>query len=451
MRASEFHPMRLIARRDLFARFGPLARKAAGLSGMTAMGQLTFVLALPLLSRQFTPADFGLFTIYLSIVNICGPIAGLKFDSALYGASSREHARPILALAMATILVLSLCAAAALSLFGARLPGALAPASATLGLLTPLGVLLAGLWAATSAWAVRCNAMKTLALARFLQPATMTALQLAAGLAGGSAVSLIVAHLISHVLYSSFILLRTLRASEVREVFWPPLSQLTRNAGENRRFPLYVMPAHVASQMVANAPPILLGSLFGAEIAGLVGMAYRLVLAPVAVVSLSLGHVFTSEVCGGAGTRAVKALAGKILLVSVIFVCLPILAFGALAPSFAGPLLGAKWAATGQICFAFSIFAAAQALAAPFVEITSIYRFQIMRFTAELSTCALVFGAIFFGARMDMGALATIWLMSAAGASGTLAGLALVWAGFKSRLAKREAEALEGAAPAATS
>jgi hypothetical protein len=114
-------------------------------------------------------------------------------------------------------------------------------------------------------------------------------------------------------------------------------------------------------------------------------------------------------------------------------------------------LLGAKWAGTGQICFAFSIFAAAQALAAPFVEITSIYRFQIMRFTAELSTCALVFGAIFLGARMDMGALATIWLMAAAGASGTLAGLAFVWVGFKARLAKREAEAVDGAAAAHTS
>ena len=98
-----------------FSRLGPLARKAAGLSGMTAFGQLTFVLALPLLSRLFTPADFGLFTVYLSIVNICGPIAGLKFDSALYGASSRDQARQILALAIVTILVLSLCAAAVLT------------------------------------------------------------------------------------------------------------------------------------------------------------------------------------------------------------------------------------------------------------------------------------------------------------------------------------------------
>ncbi len=73
--------------------FGPLVRKAAGLSSMTAVGQMTFVIALPLLARLFTPADFGLFTVYLSIVNICGPIAGMKFElRALSGAIPR--ARP---------------------------------------------------------------------------------------------------------------------------------------------------------------------------------------------------------------------------------------------------------------------------------------------------------------------------------------------------------------------
>ena len=53
--------------------FGPFARKAMGLSALTALGQASFVVALPVLSRLYTPSDFGIFTIYLSIVNIGGP------------------------------------------------------------------------------------------------------------------------------------------------------------------------------------------------------------------------------------------------------------------------------------------------------------------------------------------------------------------------------------------
>ena len=81
------------------AAFGPFARKVMSLSALTALGQASFVIALPVLSRLYTPSDFGLFTIYLSIVNIGGPIVGLKFEiCALCGphqTRSGYHARTI--------------------------------------------------------------------------------------------------------------------------------------------------------------------------------------------------------------------------------------------------------------------------------------------------------------------------------------------------------------------
>jgi O-antigen/teichoic acid export membrane protein len=423
-----------LASRVSALRLGPVARRVAGLSGMTAMGQVTFVLALPLLSRLYSPADFGVFTVYLSIVNICGPIAALKFDSALYGTPSRDAARPILALALFSIFLLSLAAWALWTLTGARLPGTLEPWSAPLALLTPIGVVLAGLWATTSAWAVRCGAISTLSGARFLQPAAMTAMQLAAGLSGRSAMALIVAHLVSHALYSG-----------------PSPSRMFRLAWANRLFPLYVMPANVVTQLVANAPPIVLGALFGAEVAGYCGMAYRLAFAPVAIVSLSLGHVFTAEICRGASRRAVEGLASKIVLGSLTVVGLPILIFGALAPFFSGLLLGSNWSQTGSITFAYAVFGAAQAMATPFAETSSLYHLQSLRFSVEARTAAMVFAAIFLGFWLRWDALATIWLMSAAGAAGTLAGLASVWRAFKTRLGQAEFPPGEAGTPATTS
>src|SRR5689334_19718769 len=40
---------------------GPFGRKVATLSALTAVGQMTFVAALPVLSRMYTPTDFGVF------------------------------------------------------------------------------------------------------------------------------------------------------------------------------------------------------------------------------------------------------------------------------------------------------------------------------------------------------------------------------------------------------
>ncbi|HJY48257.1 MAG TPA: hypothetical protein VJ349_06400, partial [Stellaceae bacterium] len=41
------------------AAFGPFARKVMSLSVLTALGQASFVIALPVLSRLYTPSDFG--------------------------------------------------------------------------------------------------------------------------------------------------------------------------------------------------------------------------------------------------------------------------------------------------------------------------------------------------------------------------------------------------------
>ena len=101
---------------------------------MTAVGQMTFVIALPLLARLFTPAHFGLFTVYLSIVNICGPIAGMKFTWRFI--RLRDPASTLVILGAGDLHDIGSAALAPLrsGVFGAHLPGALAPASAALGL-----------------------------------------------------------------------------------------------------------------------------------------------------------------------------------------------------------------------------------------------------------------------------------------------------------------------------
>ncbi|MCW2285385.1 O-antigen/teichoic acid export membrane protein [Rhodoblastus acidophilus] len=421
---------------------GSIFRKTANLSVMTAAGQFTFVLFLPLLSHLYTPADFGVFTVYLSLVNILGPVVSLKFDSALYGAASREEARPLLLLALISNALVSLIA---VGFFASPVSVALAMPST--GLLVPIGLVLTGLWSTTSAWAIRNDALSTLATARFVQPVLMTILQVVGSLAGSSSTILIVAHIISHSVYSGLIFWKTLHKADLKQAIWNDAALLRGKAWDNRLFPLLVTPANVASQLVANAPPILMGLLYGAEIAGLCGMALRFVFAPIAIISLPLGHVFTSLICNSSDPAEVRRLGRKILATSFLIVCAPLLVFGALAPLFAGPLLGDKWAATGQIASALAVFAAGIALVTPFNETTSIFHFQKLRFIVEAITSVLVFATAFVSAFAGASALTTIWLLSAAGAFGSIYGMLRIWSMLQTALARRRSpeSALEAA------
>lgn len=409
------------------AAFGPLARKTINLSALTAAGQFSFVLALPILSRLYTPADFGLFTVYLSLVNICGPIAGLKFESGLYAARTRRDARLTLALSLITMASVATMGFFALPAIASRLPG-LDPASAGIAArMTAVGILFSGTWSLSSAWAIRRDAMPALGVARFAQPTAMTILQVAAGLLFPSGVALVVAHLMSHVGYTTYLFSRTLGRRDLvalRPRFWPALR---RHARANARFPMFLAPAQVATLMVSNLPPVLLSAIYGAAIAGHCGVAYRIVAAPLTVVSLPLGAVVVGAASRAARFADIRPLALKAFAAALVVVAVPLLALAVLAPSLAGAALGPAWAVTGQIIAPFAILGAAQAMAAPFSELTSVYRMQGLRFFTEVGTAVLVVASIGAGAAAAWGPLPTIWLMSIGGAAGILGGLTLTW------------------------
>lgn len=417
--------------------FGPFARKVVSLSTRTAAGQVSFVLALPFLSRLYTPSDFGLFTIYLSIVNLGGPIIGLKFESALYAARSREEAGTTLALSLLTTTMTSGAAAVALFFFANQLIGAFGPVVRSLVWILPVGLVLSGMWSVSSAWAIKKEAVSTLGAARFAQPAAMTVLQLGAGIIhpfGGLA--LIGAHLISHLGYTTVVFSRTLTRQDLRALRPMNWSTVLQHAKAQRHFPLFLLPAQISYLGVSNLPPLLLSFLYGAEIAGHCGIAYRLVAAPLAIASLPLGAVFTGVASRTPEPTVVVPLARKVLLANSLLVSTPTLLLGAAAPTIAPAVLGTSWVVTGEVIAAFALLGAAHTLAAPFNEITSIFRSQALRFSIEFVSVALVVGSIGLGGLNHWGPLKTIWVMSSAGAASSLFGLMLIWSRLRAMISQ---------------
>ncbi|SEC67753.1 Sugar transferase involved in LPS biosynthesis (colanic, teichoic acid) [Beijerinckia sp. 28-YEA-48] len=425
----------------------PIARNAFILSSLTALGQLSFLIALPFLTRMFRPSELGTFTIYLSVVNICGPLVALKFESALYAAEKRDDARQIFVLCALAILGMTTLAWGIIKLIGYQFPALPAVLS-----LVPLGIFFAGFWSLTSAWAIRFDAIPTLSVARFLQPACMTVLQIAAGMTGFHAEGLILAHIASHALYTSFIMTRTLSLAELREL-WPlPWRAILRRALDNRQFALFTMPAHVSSLAVSNLPPLVIGAMFSSAAAGYVGVAYRIAAAPLAIISLPLGHILTSEAVRDHSFRRIRMLTALTVAASFVFVSLPLLLLAGLAPRLAPILFDADWSVTGDILSALAIFAASQALLIPLVELTSVYKKQTRRLIVELTTLFLVFSSLLLGPTLGWTALPTIWAMSLCGTVGTLIGVVVILASVLRRPADgRETDDDMRAVPASAS
>jgi O-antigen/teichoic acid export membrane protein len=401
-----------------------LARQAIGLSGLTAAGQATYLLALPLLSRLYSPADFGLFTVYLSVVNISGPLIGLRFASALYSATDRSDARINMRLLLTTLFVMTLVTNGLVTFCSERLGGETGHTIQAMLAFLPFGMFLTGLWDCATAWAIYSNSIRTLAIARFTQPFTLTVLQVIFGLMHLPATFLLVAHIGSYTAYAAVVFTRTISREDVAGIIGAPIRKIVAKARADIKFPLYAMPSGLTALLIHNLPPLLMSSWFGTDVAGQYGVAYRVVAGPLAVICMPLGNIFTREASHSRDPAALRTVTRFVAVTGLITVAIPVLIFGFFAPYLATFALGPRWDLAGRVAAALSVMGAAQALASPFFEVASIYRRQEVRFIVYLLHVCLVFPPLVWGAYAGWDALSTIRLMAAGGTVGFLLNLA---------------------------
>ncbi|MGB9859042.1 MAG: lipopolysaccharide biosynthesis protein, partial [Moorellaceae bacterium] len=75
-------------------------RNVAVLTGGTAAGQAMVVLASPILTRLYTPEDFGVLAVYSSVLSIVSVVASLRYELAIPLAEDDETAANLLLLSL---------------------------------------------------------------------------------------------------------------------------------------------------------------------------------------------------------------------------------------------------------------------------------------------------------------------------------------------------------------
>src|SRR5690606_7842279 len=88
-------------------RSNDMVRGASVLAAGTAAGQALILLAMPLVTRLYSPEDFGVLAVYASILALLVVVITLKFETAIVLAESDETAAQLLLLSLAVAAVVS--------------------------------------------------------------------------------------------------------------------------------------------------------------------------------------------------------------------------------------------------------------------------------------------------------------------------------------------------------
>ena len=327
---------------------GKFLRDVLKLAFGTILGRVIALAALPLVTRLYSPEDFSLLAVYLSIVSVVAVIACFRLEVAIPLADDDDDAANLLAL---SLLGLSLITASSLALVLA-MPEALAawigkPEIAPYAWLIPVGIALAGTYASAQFWATRARRFGAIARTRVAQAIVGVSTMLMFGWIGLIPLGLLLGNMLNIGAGSLNLGLKAMRADQekLRRVS-PQHMKLTLR--KYYRYPVFSMPEALFNIAGIQIPVLLIAAQGGSE-AGFLLLAMQIMTAPMALLGGSISQVYTSHAAEKFRQGQLTTFTVSIMRRLAIIGVGPLVMIGILAPFIFPSIFGADWVRSGEI------------------------------------------------------------------------------------------------------
>ncbi len=286
------------------------ARGVTVLAGGAAAGQAILVLAAPILTRLYSPEDFGMLAVYTAMLSIVGVIASLRYQLAIPLPEDDEEAVHIVVLSLLVLLVITALTLLAILFFHEFIAQTLNMHTLADYLwLLPVGLLLMGVYQVFNYWAIRIKAFPAIARTKFSQPFVSVGIQVGGAMLGPFA--LLLGYVAGQAVGSYYLWRLTVqgRWEIVKKV---RLSDLNNIAYRYRRFPIYSTWSAVLNTAGTHLPPILFAVLFNPMASGFYILAYRVLAMPIILVGQAITEVFISHAVQAERNNALAPLVEKL-------------------------------------------------------------------------------------------------------------------------------------------
>ena len=321
------------------------ARGVSVLVGGTVGAQALMVLASPLLTRLYTPEDFGLLAVYASILSLFTVIASLRYELAIPLPEKDSEAAHAAILSLLIVGLITAISALMILIGGERLAQLInAPDMANYLWLIPVGVLAIGCYQVFNYWAIRTKSFGTIAKTKISQSLATLAVQLSGfklgvlalmlGQTGGQSVGVM------------NLARPALKSPHFKGWQW---SDLKKVAARYKSFPIFSTWGGFLNTASMQLPPLLFAIFFSAGVAGLYALAHRVLAMPMSLIGSAVGNVFFANAAEAYREDRLAPLFEAVYakLVSIIMPVVLVLMID--APRLFAVVFGANWEEAGEL------------------------------------------------------------------------------------------------------
>jgi O-antigen/teichoic acid export membrane protein len=261
----------------------------------TFISQLIPFLFTPVLTRLFTPQEFGVFGLYFSISMICSVIITGRYEMTIMLPEKKTDAFYLLILCFFITTIISLITLIVTLIFKQKLAAALkCPQIENWLLLLPFTLFAIGTFQALSYWNNREENYKLLATSRVLRSVGTSFWSVLFGAIGIKNGGLILGDTLGQLFTSITLFFRTYSVQK-KHITAVSAATVKAQALRYKQFPLYNVPSGLLEKASGHSPVILLTYFFGDIISGFFSFSQRIISAPASIVARAYGDIFRQE------------------------------------------------------------------------------------------------------------------------------------------------------------
>lgn len=338
------------------------SRNVFTLMSGTIIAQAIPVLIMPVLTRLWSPEEFGIFAIYMALIAILGVVATGRLDMALLLARSNNDAIKLMIVSLSMA-----CGFIVMLYLGILLfDHILKIDSITIEpfyYLVPLGTLLHAIYALMLAWHNRNSHYKLMSKSRIVQSGSISFSQVIVGLSYKFPLGLVFSDLMGRLISILLIIKGSgLEKRDIKVDFKKKIALLKRY----KKFPLLEAPASLVNVTAQKLPFIMLPLIFSPVIAGLYFLVSRVLMMPASLIGTAVLEVFKNRVQEDfkrtGSCRKIFIRTGSVLFLIGLVPTVIIMIF---APDMFAFVFGENWRAAGNYAQILAPLALIQFISAP--------------------------------------------------------------------------------------
>lgn len=341
----------------------------------TGFAQVIPIMLLPVLTRIYSPEDFGIFAVYMAIAGILGVIATGRYELAIVLPKNNNDASDIFWLCIIISFFLSVFSLLFIFMFNDVFLVVLQlPINSNILFLVPFSIFFAGLLQSLNYFFVRGELFGILSKSKVaLSGGTISSQTFGGLLFVSSGFGLSIGYIAGQLTSISYLFFNS---KKFLKVLKPSIKNIKEQFINYKKFILLSTPGALLDTSAVQLPVFLINSFYSTSIAGQFSLAMRIINLPLALIGAAVSQVLLQKVASSdsVSPENIRPLILKLafllaILISPLFVIC--FFFGEDLFVF---IFGPEWVIAGGFAFPISLIVSFRFIVSPLSSVLSLER-----------------------------------------------------------------------------